>query len=245
MFTHSRDSQRQGVTLYQQGNYADAAGAFRNAVRQNPREYQSYYYLGACYESMRQYQQAIQAYKQGRAAQATSLAGRDDAVFRSKLVNGLASAIAKSDQRDVETDAAVQRANTKSDPSDWFLLARIYTYRGDADSAMDAYNRACLLDSHNFAYAKEYGLYLEKIGQPRLAETPLRRAYSLNPTDDQVVLALRRIGVIPGPSLREESALAKPAVPKGPIPEVELDKLRFGGNDPSPATPGADGGPRD
>lgn len=242
-FTHARESQRKGVTLYQQGSYADAAGAFRNAVRQNPREYQSYYYLGACYEAMGQYQQAIQAYKQGRAAQAESMYGKNDTVFQMKLVNGLASSIAKSDQRDVETDAVVQRANIKSDPADWFLLAKIYSYRGDADSAIDAYNRACLLDSMNFAYAKDYGLYLEKIDQPRLAESPLRRAYSLKPTDEQVVLALRRIGVIPGPSLRDESALAKPPIPKGPLPEP--DQIRFGGNDSSPATPGADGGPRD
>ena len=233
VITYSRDAQREGIKLYRQGDYADAAGAFRNALRQNPRDYQSYYYLGASYEAMTQYQQAIQAYRQGRAAQALSLSGKEDDDFRLRLVNGLASAIAKSDTRDVETDAAAQRANSGQDPSDWFVLAKVYTYRGDADSAIDAYNRACLIEPNNFVYAKEYGLYMEKIGQPRKAEAPLRRAYSLDSSDDQVVMALRRIGVVPGPSLKDESALAKPAIPKGPIPE-----MRIGGNDTSPAAPG-------
>src|SRR6185295_12663575 len=58
VITYSRDAQREGIKLYRQGDYADAAGAFRNALRQNPRDYQSYYYLGASYEAMTQYQQA-------------------------------------------------------------------------------------------------------------------------------------------------------------------------------------------
>ena len=57
----------------------------------------------------------------------------------------------------------------------------------------------------------------------------LRRAYAINPNDEQVAAALRRIGVVPGPSLKDRNALATPPVPLGPIPEVDWSKVVNGG----------------
>ncbi|HMB94416.1 MAG TPA: tetratricopeptide repeat protein, partial [Tepidisphaeraceae bacterium] len=61
--TYSYDAQHQGMKLYEQGDYANAAGAFRNSTRQMPTNYESQYYLGACYDQLGQYQQAIAAFK--------------------------------------------------------------------------------------------------------------------------------------------------------------------------------------
>jgi len=227
VMTYSRDSHRQGMKLYQQGNYADAAGAFRNSVRQNPRNYQGYYYLGASYEQLGQHQQAIASYRTARQTIGLTIEGREDRAFRHKILDSLASAIARSDQRDIETNAVQREAQEKQSGESWLLLAKVYAYRGDADSAIDAYNRAALLEPHNFEIAKEYGLYLERVGQRQRAEQPLRRAYSLNPQDDQVNQALRRIGVVPGPAIKDEDQLARPLIPKGPIPPVRLPG--FGG----------------
>jgi tetratricopeptide (TPR) repeat protein len=222
VITYSRDAQRHGIKLYNEGNYTDAAGAFRNASRQNPREYRNYYYLGACYEQMGQFQQAIHAYQTARSTQAMSTVGKDDNDFRMRTINGLGRSIARSDQRDIETDALVRTAESKGGGENWFIVAKIYAFRGDADSAIDAYNRAGLLDPQNYLIFKDYGLYLEQIGQTAKAQAPLKRAYSLKADDEQLNLALRRAGVVPGPSLKDETALAKPALPKGPIPELEL-----------------------
>src|SRR4051812_4741468 len=52
-----------GMKDFNDGNYADAAGSFRDAVRSDPRDYKSQFYLAQCYENLQQYQQAIQAYK--------------------------------------------------------------------------------------------------------------------------------------------------------------------------------------
>jgi hypothetical protein len=52
----------------------------------------------------------------------------------------------------------------------------------------------------------------------------LKRAYQMNDKDPQVIAALRRNGVIPGPSLKEPEQLAKPSVPKGPLPEVDIKR---------------------
>src|ERR1700744_3746982 len=55
---YAKDAHNQGMELYNEGDYADAAGAFENATRQDPRDYGSYYYMGACYDQMKDYRQA-------------------------------------------------------------------------------------------------------------------------------------------------------------------------------------------
>ena len=225
MITFSKDAQRKGINLYNDGQYAEAAGAFRNASRQNPRDYKNYYYLGASYEQMKQNQQAIHAYRTAHELLNRSMAGKDDDEFRMRIINGLGRAIARSDQRDIETDAVVKEAEAQGGAESWFIVAKVYAFRGDADSAIDAFNRAALLAPQNFLIHRDYGLYLEQIGQPQRAQVPLKKAYAINP-DPQVADALRRVGIVPGPSLKPESALAQPPVPKGPIPELELSFLK-------------------
>ena len=233
MVTYSKDSRRQGIELYNRQAYADAAGAFRNAARQNPRDYQSYYYLGAANEQLGQFQQSIAAYKTSYQVINTTTEGRQDPEFRFRVLNGLASAIARSDTTEVETNAIDQRAKTRGQTDDNYLLGRIYSLRGDHDSAIEAYDRAVTIDPNNFHYAREAGLYFESISQQQRAIPLLRRAYSLNNTDQQVAEALRRLNVVPGPSVRDESKLARPLMPQGPIPELPVnERVGSGSADP-------------
>lgn len=220
--TYSRDAQRNGVALYNEGEYAEAAGVFKNSARQDPRNYKTYYFLGACYEQMGLYQQAVHSYRTALNTLNISLSAKEDTEFRVRIINGLSRAIARSDQRDTETNASVAEAEQKNSGETWFIVAKIYSFRGDADSAIDAYNRAALLDPKNFYIQRDYGLYLEQVGQGQKAQTPLKKAYSLKSDDEELNLALRRVGIVPGPSVKPASALAKPPVPKGPIPELEL-----------------------
>src|SRR2546423_6955292 len=55
IITNGKESRDEGIKLYNDGNYADAAGAFGNAIRTDPRDFRSQYYLGASFEQMRQY----------------------------------------------------------------------------------------------------------------------------------------------------------------------------------------------
>lgn len=229
MVTYAKDSRREGIRYYNAGAYTDAAGSFRNAIRQDPRDYRSHYYLGASYEQLRQYQQAIQAYKASLDVMSTSLEGKEDPEhFRTRVMDGLASAIARSDDRDFETDKIESQARTQQTAENYFQLAKVYRDRGDADLAVDSYNRAVLLDPNDPEIAKEYGLYLERLGQPSRAEIPLRRAYALDPQDTQVAAAMRRIGVVPGPAIKDQDQLAKPALPNGPIPDVDWNRVGLG-----------------
>lgn len=247
MITYSQDAQREGSRYFKQGDYTNAAGAFRNSVRQNPQNYEGYYWLGQSYHKLGQYQQAIASYKTARQTIEVSIPGKRDDEMREKILVGLADSIAKGDPRNIETDIALRDAENRGTAANWFVVARIYENRGDADSAIDAYNRAVLLEPNNFMVAKSYGLFLERVGQNMRAETPLRRAYSLNNQDEQVIAALRRVGVIPGPSLNDQDQLAKPALPKArtPTPNPTLTPEAAAPNNTSSGRPRTTEVPRD
>jgi tetratricopeptide (TPR) repeat protein len=231
------EMRREGDEQFNQQNYADAAGSFRAAARQDPRDYKALFYLAASYERMNQYHQAIEAYKSSLDAQPRTLAGQEDEPGRLRTMDALAALIAKQDSRDAELNLIEQRAKTAQDPKDYFLLAKIYRHRGDADSAVDAYNRAALKTPKDFSLVKEYGLYLAQLRDQR-AEKMLRKAYTMRSNDEEVAMALRQIGVVPGPALKDEKDLVQPPVPKGPIPPVTEMRIPGLGND-APAQPAA------
>lgn len=235
--TTTTDTHNKGLAQYNEGNYADACGTFRNEARQNPRHYMAYYMMGQCYEQLGQYSQAIQVYRTSLDVQTVTLEGQYDTQQRVKTITSLAGAIAKCDSRDTETNAVVAKAQGSQSPEDYLLLAKIYENRGDADSAIDAFDHASILAPQNFDIMKEYGLYLEKLGQSQRAEQPLRRAYALNSNDVQVTEALRRLGIVPGPSIKRQSELNKAPFPKGPIPEIDFGGAKSNTANSSTPTP--------
>src|SRR5687767_3423180 len=238
MIINGGPSQRaEGIRQYEEGNYADAAGSFRQAIRSDPRDYKSQFYLAQSYENLKQYQQAIQAYKASLDAQPRTLAGKEDKPQRLATIKALAGVIAKSDSNNAETNLVEQAAKNGKQSQDWLLLANIHRNRGDADSALDAYNRAALADPKDFDVVKEYALYLEQVGQQQRAAQQLKKAYTLNQNDEQVNNALRRMNIVPGPGLKDERALTKPPLPEGPLPEVEWSRFRIGGSKEPAAAP--------
>lgn len=207
-----------GIKQYNDGQYAEAAGTFRTTIRSNPGDYGSHYFLGACLAKLGQYEQAIEQYKTTLVIMSHDLVGRDDKAFRLQCLNSLADAAVASKDRDMQTILVPGAPSYESQ----FLMAKIDRGQGDADAALEAYGQASLEAPTDFAIAKEYGLYLLQLSQNDKARSELRRAYALNSKDEQVASALRRVGVVPGPSLKDERDLVKPVVPVGPIPEVEL-----------------------
>ncbi len=234
VLTYAKQSRQTGIRLYNEGNYVDAAGAFRNAIKQDPRDFRSHYYLGVSYEALKSYQQSIESYKSALDIMKTTYEGREDKVFRTRVINSLAAAVARSDNRSMGKDLIEKEAKSGSSAEAWYILGKIHQFSGDADSAIDAYNRAAWLEPKNFQYNKDYGLYLLQLGQNQKAEVPLKRAYAVDPADTQVSGALRQIGVVPGPSLKDEKDLVQPPLPRGPLPEGDLN------NTPgeAPALPG-------
>lgn len=234
MTNHSIESRKQGIELYNTGQYADATGSFRNALRQDPSDYKAYYYLGRSQQAQGAMQESIQAYKSALDTIDLTVEGRSDKAFKDRILDGLANAIATSSFRDSEIDKLLAVAKANPSAQTYVLLARIYRDSKDADSAVEAYHRATLLDPASFEVKKEYGLYLESLGQQQNAQLVLREAYKLNGNDTQVNTALRRLGIIPGPSIKDENQLNEPIIPLGPIPQVRLP-----GQERNAPTPGA------
>ncbi len=192
----------EGVYLYNQKMYGDAAGAFRNAVRQDPRKYEAHFYLGVCYEQTGQQQLAFQQYWTSLDVLSASWYGKNDKEFRAMILDTIAASIAHGDKHEVELGQALRRAQSKPNAINWLLMAKVYRLRNDADSAIDAYRRAATWDSQNFEIRKEAGLYLlNPLNQKDQAAYYLKQAYRLNPADEAVNTALAGMGELPQPGV--------------------------------------------
>ena len=242
--TKAEDPQEVGRRLYAEKNYSEAAGAFRMAVKQDPRDYRAQYNLGTACDADGRPLEAIEAYGSALDVMAITYEGQADGAFRLTVLDALAQSIARSDPRDTQLNLRERKAKQTQKAEDFFLLAKIYRYRGDPDGALANYQHAALLDNKYFPVLKEYGLYLQQVGQVQPATAMLAQAYRVNDKDAQVAGALRQLGVIPGPSLKEKDELAQPIVPKGPIPPLDLSKIGLGGSSdntpaplPQPAAP--------
>lgn len=237
MITYAQDAREKGLKQYRANDYTNAAGSFRSATRQDPRDYKSFYFLGACYDAMGSHHQAAQSYQSSLKVMDLTLEGQKDKEFRSQAIQGLGGAIAKA--QDTGAEVAMPQPGKRPAEDAW-LRAVVFRNSGDADAAVEQYNAAALQAPNDFHIAKDFGLYLLQLDQKPQANIHLRRAYQLNSTDQQVADALRQTGTIPGPGLKEKDALAKPPVPRGPLPELKMPKIGGGGRQAStPAAPAA------
>jgi tetratricopeptide (TPR) repeat protein len=224
---YAKETRGQGMALYNDGNYGDAAATFANATRQDPRDYRSYYYMGASYEAQHAYQQAISAYRTCLDVMPLTLEGKNNIDFRYHTIDSLATVMSKSSTHSDEAVALERKIKSKPMVEDQWLLAKVYRYAGDADSAVDAYNGVVLSDPTNFVIAKEAGLYESDLGQTNRATFALKKAFAVNPDDPQVNDALRKLGVV-GYSRATETDLSQPPLPRsqgaawdaGPRPAV-------------------------
>ncbi|HWE03874.1 MAG TPA: hypothetical protein VG326_15825 [Tepidisphaeraceae bacterium] len=218
MTVNTLQSRNAGIKQYNDGQYVEASSTFRLALRGNPADYPSHYFLGASLAKMGSYEQAIQQYKTTLDLMNVDLVGQSDRPFRIQTINSLAEAIIAS------KDADIKSITLKSSPAyeNQFLIAKVTRGEGDADAALEAYAQASLLAPRDFDIAKDYGLYLLLLSQNDRARKELRRAYLLNNKDQEVTMALRRAGIVPGPSLKDGDDVVKPIIPLGPIPEVEV-----------------------
>jgi Tfp pilus assembly protein PilF len=197
VITYANKSRDQGIQLYNEGAYGDAAGAFRNAVKQDPRQYISHYYLALCYDQMGQHHMAYSQYRTALDVMDRSMAGQVDYETRPKIIDSYAQSIVRHDAGDVELTMLTQRAEASRRAQEWVVLAKVYRIRGDADMAVDSYRRAAHWDAQGFAVRKDLGLYLLELNQQKDAEYYLRQAYRINATDEHVNGGLRQLGLVP------------------------------------------------
>jgi len=194
--TYANKSREEGLKLYDQHYYADAAGAFRNSVRQDPRDYRSQYYLGLCYDELKQHHQAFSQFRTSLDVITQLGPVLADQNFRQQVLDAYGASVARNDENEAEISALTKRAQGSTTGEEWFILAKAFRLRGDADRAIDAYTRAARVAGENFYIRKEFGLYLlDPLAQNQEAEYWLRMANKLQPFDAQVNAGLAKLGV--------------------------------------------------
>ncbi len=228
ILTRQRESRREGVTLYNRADYENAAGAFRNAIKQDPRDHRSNYYLGLTYERLNNFQQAVQCYKSSLKVMRETPAGRADVDFRQIVMNTLASCIARQDANNLEQTllsklAADAKSGSRERAENYFLLAKIERYRRDADSALASYYKASELDRDDFWLQKEAGLYILKMGKANQAVKSVQRANRLNGRDEEVRAAMQQLKLaLPSQLQPTYSHEVVQAFGDRPLPAVDL-----------------------
>jgi tetratricopeptide (TPR) repeat protein len=201
VLTWSKESKQQGIQDYNDGRYAEAAGAFSNAIRQSPQDPESEYWLALSYEQMQSYHESIDAYKTTLRLMPAPGTVYYNAAMHDSAFDRLARIVARNDPTGRETDLIEQTANQSGSSEDYRLLGWVFRYRGDADSALNNYRHSVQIDPANFIAQRDLGIYLEQMNQNQEAGQVLRDAYRLNQNDSKVNNALRRIGMEPGESL--------------------------------------------
>jgi tetratricopeptide (TPR) repeat protein len=238
VLTWSNDAKRQGMQQYNDGRYAEAAGCFRNAIRQNPIDPESEFWLAMSYEQTQSYHEAIDAYKTALELMPPAGTPHYSISMHDNAFDRLAHIVAANDPTGSETDLIAQAATRDNSSDDFRLLGRVFRYRGDADSGLENYRRAVQIDPANFVAQRELGLYLEQLTQNQEAAQVLRDAYRINQNDEQVNSALRRIGMEPGPGLlATEQPAARPLMPALPNSDPGLPTPAANTYVPSPDQP--------
>jgi tetratricopeptide (TPR) repeat protein len=241
LLTWAKDAKNEGIRKYNDGKYDAAAGCFRNAIRQDPTDPETEYWLALCYEQTHSYHEAIDAYKTSLQLMPAPGTAHYNRPMHDSAFDRLAHVVAANDPTGSEVDL-IASAAAKGDASEQYrLLGRIFRYHGDADTSLDNYRKAVKLQPENFNAQRELGLYLEQLTQNEEAGQVLRDAYRINQHDDQVNAGLRRIGIEPGDSLLEQAApissMKPPVMPALPAVDPGLPTPAANTYTPSPESP--------
>jgi tetratricopeptide (TPR) repeat protein len=214
VLTYANKSRDEGVRLYNERYYADAAGAFRNAIRQDPRDFRSQYWLGLCYDELKQHHQAFSSFRTSLDVMTQLGPNFVEGDFRQQVLDAYGASIARHDENESETNALIKRASGSNTGEEWFILAKAFRLRGDADRAVDAYTRAARVAGDDFFIRREFGLYLlDPLAQNKEAEYWLRMAYKLDSRDQQVNAGLAKLGVTITASSRNREPIPRYAPP--------------------------------
>jgi tetratricopeptide (TPR) repeat protein len=190
--THSDAARAKGLALYDKQLYVDAAGSFQNATKQNPRDYRSHYHLGQSYDQLNQNQQAIKSHKAALDIRPTVPAGIYDNEYRELILDGYARSVSRSLDVPYELKLLEVQAAVATEPDVFIVLARVHKLTGDADAAINTYQRAVDKFPRSFYANKEAGLYFNQLGLREKAIPPLQTANRLNPLDKEVAAALNQ-----------------------------------------------------
>lgn len=168
----------EGVRLYQNGNYQQAAATFQKAIASNPRSANAYYNLasalhknGKLYNRPADLQQAEQLYNQCL----------DYDPNHTECYRGLAVLLAETGRQDAALrllDGWAARSPQLADPR--IELARLYEESNNMPQAAARLEEAITIDPHNSRALTALGRLRESTGDPAQALANYQRSLAIN-----------------------------------------------------------------
>jgi tetratricopeptide (TPR) repeat protein len=173
-----------GVRLYQQGAYPEAAGRFMHAIASDPLAADGYYNLAATYHQIGSLQGRQEELQQAEALYNQCLDRDPDHV---ECHRGLAVLLVETGRGDA-ADRLLKgwAARSPSIPDPKIELARLMEEQGDFDNAKLRLEEALVLDPHNSRALASLGRLHERLGDASQALSDYERSLAMDEFQPQV-----------------------------------------------------------
>lgn len=193
----------EGVALYEQGQYQQAADRFLNALQHEPRNADAMYNLGSVY-----YQSGIQRNDPQALKQAEDMYNRclDVSPDHQECHRALAVLLAKTNRKEQAFTLLQRWAQRRPDLVDPRLeMARLYQEYGDPESAKHILEDAIAVNVNDQRIWRALGAMREADGDYAQAMANYQRSLALNPNQPDVGLRLAALqrGQTLGPPVSE------------------------------------------
>lgn len=194
--TYQVKERQTGVTALEQGNTTRARLSLERALEMRPHDPKAALAMGKL-ELADNNPVAAERYLE----QALVLA-EEDGELRQEIMDAMAEALMRQDRAQDLITQLRAAAYDYGDAHDYLRLGRYLTRLGDPDGAQEAFRQA----RHRVKPgdpAAEIALarFYETFNNHPQALDAWRRAYTIDPTNTTVLRGLRRMGVVPGPTV--------------------------------------------
>lgn len=197
------------------GEYHAARNRLLEVTQQSRSDWEGHYYLGLVHLEL---DEPVKA--QTQLGQALAVQDRNPE-WTPKILDAMAQSLYDQDRPDelfAFLRAQIDRYGTWED---YARQARFLAKSGDIDGAALAYRKAAYFSKNRDEdIYLEISAFYESIGDQDRAVQALKWAYWINPQHTQIPSDFRRLGLVPGPTLREEPP--KPAFPGDRLFDVLL-----------------------
>jgi tetratricopeptide (TPR) repeat protein len=180
-----------GEFAYEHGHYDQAKADLGEYVRRRPEAIDVRFELAKAYLASNQPKEAIEQLN----------VALDVEPLNDSFLDTQAEAMFKAGQRDALTSLLARNAAERGRVTDYLRLGAYSARMGNADEAQQALVTAVKLDGGRSvvpqrALADFYG----SLGDRTKQLTHLRNAYAIEPTNEDTLKEIRRLGEVPGPS---------------------------------------------
>ncbi len=173
-----------GVRLYSQGNYPEAAGRFSRAIASDPLDADGYYNLAATYHQIGSLQGREEELKQAETLYNLCLDRDPNHV---ECHRGLAVLLVETGRADAAfrlLEGWAERNPASPDPK--IEMARLMEEQGDFDMAKQRLEEALVLEPNNSRALASLGRLHERLGDSKQALSDYERSLAMNDFQPQV-----------------------------------------------------------